>query len=94
MPLVPTAILLTISYRNNFSSNFSRAGLTCTELANALRHDGLRVTVLSNNGSPTPVVANSIAYNRPGISFVKWPAGGGAAFRRGWALHRAPRHLP
>lgn len=59
--------------QNNFSSNFSRAGLTCTQLANALRNDGLRVSVLSNNGSPTPVVANSIAYNKPGISFVKWP---------------------
>lgn len=66
--------------QNNFSSNFSRAGLTCTQLANALRHDGLRVTMLSNNGSPTPVVANNIAYNRPAISFVQWTESGGAHF--------------
>ncbi len=59
--------------QNNFSSNYSRAGLTCTQLANALRNDGLRVTVLDNNDSATPVVANRIAYNKPGISFVKWP---------------------
>ena len=59
--------------QSTFSSNFSRAGLTCNQLATALRHDGLHVTVVDNNNAACPVVASRIAYNKPAISFIKWP---------------------
>ena len=59
--------------QNSFTSNFALGGLTCTQLANALRSERLQVNVVHNNGAPTPVVANNIAYNKPAISFIKWP---------------------
>jgi hypothetical protein len=62
--------------QSSFQSNFSRAGLTCRQLATALQNDGLHVRVQHNNDQPTRVTADRIAFNKPAISFVQWPRGG------------------
>ncbi len=67
---------------NNQSSmggTFANFGLFYTQLASALRSEGLQVSVQHNNGAPIAVVASRIAYNKPAISFVKW-TGPGAHF--------------
>lgn len=65
--------------QSNFGSNFSRGGLSCNQLAAALRNEGLQAEIYSNGGNPCSVIDTKIAYNKPAISFVRW-AGGGAHF--------------
>lgn len=65
--------------QGTFSSNFSRGGLTGTQLVHALRSEGLQAELYSNNGAPCSVIHSKIAYNKPAISFVSWQ-GGGAHF--------------
>jgi hypothetical protein len=65
--------------QSTMGGTFSNFGLLYTQLAAALRNEGLKVNVQHRNGAPVSVVANSIAYNKPAISFVKW-TGPGAHF--------------
>ena len=65
--------------QKTMGGTFANFGLFYTQLAAALRNEGLQVNVQHNNGAPISVVANRIAYNKPAISFVKW-TGLGAHF--------------
>jgi hypothetical protein len=58
--------------QTTMGGTFSNFGLFYTQLAVALRNEGMQVNVRHNNGAPISVVANLIAYNKPAISFVKW----------------------
>lgn len=63
----------------DFQRNFTVGGLTASQLANAVRNDGLHAETWSNNGNPCIVAHHKIAYNKPAVSFVSWN-GGGAHF--------------
>lgn len=65
--------------QNSMGGTFANFGLFYTQLASALRGEGLQVTVRHNNGARITVVPGLIAYNKPAISFVKW-TGPGAHF--------------
>ncbi len=65
--------------QTTMGGTFANFGLFYTQLAAALRNEGLQVNVQHNNGAPISVDANRIAYNKPAISFLKW-TGAGAHF--------------
>ncbi len=70
------------AFSNNQSSMASAVanfGFYDTQLAAALRADGLRVDTngLDHHGH---IIANKIAYNRPGIALLQWNPGPGGHF--------------
>jgi Peptidase C39 family len=65
--------------QSDFGQNFAVGGLTTSQMATALRNEGMHAEAYSNNGNPCSVIHSKIAYNKPGISFVRWN-GGGAHF--------------
>jgi Peptidase C39 family len=65
--------------QSSFGSTFSRFGLFTNQMAQALRGERLSTQVYSGGGAAIRIIDSKIAYNKPGIAFVKWN-GNGAHF--------------
>lgn len=65
--------------QSSMAAAVANVGFHVSQLAAALRTDGLQVTAhgLGHNGH---IIAHKIAYNRPGIALVQWRPGPGGHF--------------
>lgn len=63
---------------SDFSTLISVGGLTDGEVASALRNEGLRAEMRTNNGQRCRVIQDQIAINKPAISHVVWDTIGNA----------------
>lgn len=63
---------------SDFNTLISVGGLTDGELASALRNEGLRAEMRSNNGQRCRVIHDKIAINKPAISHIVWDSVGNA----------------
>ena len=63
---------------SDFSTLVSVGGLTDSELARALRNEGLRAETYSNGGGRCRIIDTKIAINKPAISHIVWDSVGNA----------------
>lgn len=67
-----------IQITNDFSTLVSVGGLADGEMVSALRNEGLRAEMRSNNGQRCRVIHDKIAINKPAISHIVWDSVGNA----------------
>lgn len=80
MSLDPSAFPVTAgdpSTQSSLAHGMASYGFYGSQLASALRADGLTVEDYGDNGNPIKVIHNKIAYNKPAIALVQWLGGGG-----------------
>jgi hypothetical protein len=69
------------SDQSSFGSTFTNFGLFTSQVATALQSEGLHAQTYADGGNPIRIVHSKIAFNKPGIAFVKWNgANSGAHF--------------
>ncbi len=81
--------------QSSMASTFANFGLYATQLARAVRAEGLRVEHLGLHASGTPrtIQPNKIAINKPAIVLVYWNGGGGHFIVVGRCTNRAVSFL-
>ncbi len=74
--------------QDTMGNTFANYGLSCHQMAAAIRQEGLRVEARGLHGNPPRIMHSKIAFNKPAIAFIDWDGPGGHFVVVGRCTHR------